>query len=186
MSGIGWAEFGRKLVEEIVTADRVRETLSSTVAGAFETEVTIAGGLVRAEGSGAVWRVDVDRLEEVGEQLSFAAFLHTDLDLTVRVSGLPYRYAGKALVRLQLRTVLGDDLTIRIDVPPVTAADVTLELTPKGKVAQMLDQIGGVSDQVQREIASFANAKKEEPAALEARVIDLRPTIEAEWERRRT
>jgi hypothetical protein len=186
MSEIGWGEFGRRLVEDIITADRVRETLEATVAGDFDTEVKIAGGIVRADGKGSVWRVDVDRLESDSEQLTYRAFLHTDLDLTVRVSGVPYRYKGKAMIELGLRAVVRDNLSIFIDVPPVTYEDVSLELKPAGRIAGVLDQIGGVSDQVQKEIVNFANQRKDEKAAMDARVIDLGPTIEAEWERRRT
>ena len=184
MSEIDYGRFGRRLVEEIVTADRVRQTLESTVAGDFDTAVKIAGGLVRADGRGSVWRVDADRLE--GDALVYRAYLHTDLDLTVRVSGVPYRYKGKAMIQLDLHVAVRDDLSIFIEVPEVRFEDVSLELKPLGRVAGILDQIGGVSDQVQREIVKFANVRKDEPAALAARVIDLHPTIEAEWERRRT
>ena len=183
MTNISYAEFGRLLVEEIVTADRVKQTLESTVAGDFDTSVKIAGGIVRADGNGSVWRIDVDRLE--GEVLTFRAYLHVDLDLTVRVSGVPYRYKGKSMIELELHVALRSDLSIFVEVPDVTEADVSLELKPLGRVAGILDQIGGVSDQVQREIARFANRKKDEPAAMAERVIDLGPTIEAEWERRR-
>jgi hypothetical protein len=185
MTEIGWDEFGRRLVEEIITADRVRATLESTVAGDFETEVKIAAGIVRADGKGSVWRVDVDRLEDDDDALTYRAFLHTDLNLTVRVSGVPYRYEGKAMIQLDLRAVVRGDLTIFIDIPRVFESEVTLELAPVGRIAGVLDQIGGVSDQVAREIARFANRRKDEQATLAARTIDLSPTIEAEWERRK-
>jgi hypothetical protein len=187
MGEIDFETFGRRLVEEIITADRVRETLEATVAGDFDTEVKIAGGIVRADGKGSVWRVDADRIETPDDdRVTFRAYLHTDLNLTVRVSGVPYRYVGKAMIQLDLRAVVRDDLSIFIEVPAVHTDDVSLELVPQGRIAGVLDQIGGVSDQVQREIARFANARKDEKAALDARVIHLGPTIEAEWERRRT
>lgn len=185
MTEIGYEEFGKRLVEEIVTADRVKETLEATVAGDFDTAVKIAGGIVRADGAGRVWRVDADRVESDDAALSYRAYLHTDLDLTVRVSGVPYRYTGRAMIELELRAKVRGDLSIYIEVPEVRYDDVTLELKPLGRIAGVLDQIGGVSDQVQREIVKFANARKDEPAAMAARVIDLGPTIEAEWERRR-
>lgn len=189
MTEIGWAEFGKRLVEEIITADRVQQTLAATVAGDFDTSVKIAAGFVSASGRGSVWRIDADRLEPSGDgedDLSFHAFLHTDLDLVVRVSGVPYRYKGAAMVQLHLRAVVRTNLTIFIEIPQVRFEDVTLELRPIGRVAGILDQIGGVSDQVRREIVRFANRRKDEPAALAARVIELGPTIDAEWERRRT
>jgi hypothetical protein len=187
MTEIGYEEFGRRLVEEIITADRVRETLEATVAGDFDTEVKIAGGIVRASGKGSVWRIDVDRIEDADDDhVTYRAYLHTDLDMTVRVGGVPQRYTGKAMIELLLRALIRADLSIFIDVPPVRFEDVTLELTPAGVVAGVLDQIGGVSDQVQREIVRFANKRKDEKAAMDARLLDLGPTIEAEWERRRT
>jgi hypothetical protein len=183
---IGYEEFGRRLVEEIITADRVRETLQMTVAGDFDTEVKIAGGIVRADGSGSVWRIDVDRIEsDDDDHVTYRAYLHTDLNLTVRVSGVPQRYTGKAMIELRLRAVIRSDLSIFIEVPPVRTQDVSLELTPTGIVAGVLDQIGSVSAQVQREIARFADRAKDEPSAMKARILDLGPTIEQEWQRRR-
>jgi hypothetical protein len=182
MAGISYEEFGRRFVETVVTADRVETTLASIVAGSFDTSVKLAGGLVRADGDGKVTRLEIDQVSD--EMVAFRAHLFIKLSLAVRISGVPQRYEGSGRVTLDLYPQLHDDLTIEVAVPDVTLTDVSLTLNPLGVVAGLVDQLGGVNEQVRREIVRFVNARKEEPAALEQRRIDVAQTIEAEWHRR--
>jgi hypothetical protein len=181
--GIGYEEFGRRLVEAILTADRVEATLAGVVSGAFETSIKQAAGLVRAEGTGNVSKIQVDTLLD-DDILAFAATLHVDMQLTVRVSGVPNRYTAKGTIRLRLSPVIDDDLSIMIDIPNVSEHDVTLNLRPDGAVAAIIDQLGSVEDQVRREVVRFVNARKDAKETMEQRRIDVGSTIEAEWQRR--
>ena len=182
--GIGYDEFGRRLVEAILTADRVEETLAGVVAGGFDTSVRLAAGLVRAEGSGSVSRIHVDRLLDA-DILAFGATLHVDMQLVVRVSGVPNRYTASGTIALRLRPVIDDDLSITIDIPDVTEDDVHLRLRPDGAVAAIIDQLGSVEDQVRREVVRFVNRRKDAPETMEQRRVDIAATIEDEWARRR-
>lgn len=181
--GLGYEEFGRRLIETILTADRVEATLQSVVAGSFETSVRLAAGLVRAEGTGGVSKIEVDALLD-DDILAFVATLHVDMNLVVRVSGMPNRYTAKGRITLSLRPIIDEDLSIFIDVPDVTAADVDLKLRPVGAVAAIIDQIGSIEEQVRREVVKFVNVRKDAKEALASRTIDVGPTIETEWERR--
>lgn len=182
MATIGYEEFGRRFLEQVVTADRVEATLEGVVAASFETEVRFAGGLVRAQGSGRVSGIEVDRLDT--EELAFRAALEVEMTLELRISGVPYRYVGRGLITLDLYAVAQDDLSIFVEVPDVSMDAVDLELRPVGRVAGLLDQLGGVNDQVRREVASFVNKRKEEPRAHDQRSIDVAKTIQDEWARR--
>ncbi len=182
MVTISYEEFGRRFVESVLTADRVEKTLERVVSGAFETSTRLAAGIVRAEGSGRVTRVDVDLIAHVG--LVFRAQIFAELELAVRLSGVPHRYSGKARIELELRPDLRDDMSIFIDMSDVSDEAVTLELHPLGRVAGLLDQLGSVADQTRREISRFVNERKERADALAERRIEIVPAIEAEWERR--
>lgn len=182
MAVINYEEFGKRFVADVITADRVETTLSKIVSGEFETEVKMAVGLVRANGSGTVNRIEVDQVST--EHVRYRATLSIDLSLVVRVSGVPYRYEGKGRVALDLYPELHDDLSIFVHVNDVQFEDVTLTLRPTGRVAAILDQLGGIEDQVRREIVRFVNRRKDEPEALKERRLDLRATIEEEWARR--
>jgi hypothetical protein len=179
---ISYEEFGRRFVESVLTAERVEKTLERVVAGSFETSTKLAAGIVRAEGSGNVTRVEVDLIADAG--LVFRAQIFATLEMAVRISGVPHRYEGKARIELELRPALQDDLTILIEIPSVDADDVVLELRPLGRVAGLLDQLGSVAEQTTREIARFVNTRKERPDALHERRIEIVPAIEAEWQRR--
>ncbi len=182
MSSISYEEFGRRFVESVLTPERVEATLERVVAGAFDTSMRLAAGIVRAEGSGEVTRIHVDQL--AADFLAFRAQLSVRLDLAVRISGMAHRYEGKAKIELRLYPVLMDDLSIHVDIPDVETDDVTLDLRPLGRVAGLLDQVGSVAEQVEREIARFVNNKKQDAAAQRERRIEIIPAIEAEWERR--
>lgn len=179
---ITYEEFGRRFVESILTADRVEKTLEKVVAGTFETSARLAAGIVRAEGTGQVIRIEVDLI--AGSGLLFRAQIFVRLKLAVKISGVPHRYEGKARIELELRPVLQDDLSIYIDIPDTTDDAITLELQPLGRVAGLLDQVGSVADQTRREIARFVDARKQTAQALRERRIDIVPAIEAEWQRR--
>jgi hypothetical protein len=181
--GIGYEEFGRRLIESIVTADRVEATLAGVAGGSFETSIKLAAGLVRAQGSGGVTEVHVDLID--ADVLAFAARLHFEMQLLVRVSGVANRYTGGGTIVLILRPVIDDDLSIVIDVPDVTDGDVTLKLRPEGTVAAIIDQLGSVEDQARRELARYVNARKDAPEMLQQRRIDVDAMIETEWARRR-
>jgi len=178
---ISYEEFGRRFVESVLTADRIEKTLERVVKGSFDTSMKLAAGIVRADGSGDVTRVEVDLV--AGASL-FRAQIFARLDLAVRISGVPHRYEGKARIELELRPELREDMTIFIDVAKVDAEDVTLELVPHGRVAGLLDQLGSVAEQARREVARFVNQKKDSKEALKERSIEIIPAIEAEWQRR--
>ena len=179
---ITYEEFGRRFVESVLTADRVERTLERVVAGTFSTSMKLAAGIVRAEGSGDVSHVEVDLISDAG--LKFRAQVFVTLELSVRLSGVPHRYEGKARIELELRPLMQEDMTIFIDVPNVSDEAVTLELRPLGRVAGLLDQLGSVAEQAKREIARFVNTRKERADALRERTIEIVPAIEAEWQRR--
>jgi hypothetical protein len=182
MVTISYEEFGRRFVESVLTADRVEKTLERIVTGTFDTSMRLAAGIVRAEGSGRVTGVEVDLIAHMG--LVFRAHIFAELELAVRLSGVPHRYSGKARIELELRPELRDDMSIFIDVPDVPDEAVTLELRPLGRVAGLLDQLGSVAEQTRREIARIVNARKDRADALAERRIEIVPAIEAEWERR--
>jgi len=179
---ISYEEFGRRFVESVLTADRVEQTLGRVVAGTFSTSTKLAAGIVRAEGSGEVTRIEVDLVSDTG--LLFRAQIFVTLELSVRLSGVPHRYDGNARISLELRPVMQEDMTIFIDVPDVSDEAVTLELRPIGRVAGLLDQLGSVAEQTRREVARFVNTRKEHADALRERTIEIVPAIEAEWQRR--
>ena len=179
---ISYEEFGRRFVESILTADRVERTLERVVSGSFETATRLAAGIVRAEGSGDVTRIEVDLL--AADEPLFRAQIFARLELAVRISGVPHRYEGRARIELELRPLLCEDLSIFIEIPDVGDDAVTLELQPLGRVAGLLDQLGSVAEQTRREIARFVNTRKEGRDALRERRIEITPAIEAEWQRR--
>ena len=181
---VSYGEFGRLLMEYIVTADRLEERLSNFASATFSTNVRMVGAFLRGEGEGKVTKISVDRLDD-DEVLRFRAALRAELSLTVRISGLPYRYLGLAEISLEPVARTMDDVSIFIEIPDVSADDVVLDLNPIGRVAAILDTLDTVNDQVRSQIVKYINQLKDAPRAMQERAIDVRSTIEDEYERRK-
>jgi hypothetical protein len=179
---IDYESFGPLFVEQVVTPERVRETVVLGAAGEMKTSIKLAGGLVAADGGGSVERVDVERLGS--DPLVYRATIHAGLQLTVRIARIPHRFAGTLAVPLTIRAVTRDDLCIEVHIADVAPTDIELRLEPMGRAAGVVEQIGQVSEQVRREIAKLVTERLADPALEPFKFIELGPAIDAEWERR--
>jgi hypothetical protein len=180
---IDYGTFGRLFVVHAVTDERVRETVAAAAGGDIRASVKLAGGLVAAEAAGELLEVAVERLST--EPLRYLARLSVRLDLIVRVARIPHRYRGTVAIPLHLTVHTTTDLVIEIDIADVSPRDIDLELQPSGAAAGFVSQVGQVSAQVRKQVALVVNERKDHPATMRQRRIDLGPAIEAEWSRRR-
>ncbi|MGH2758681.1 MAG: hypothetical protein ACRDKJ_03850, partial [Actinomycetota bacterium] len=145
MGDLSYAEFGGLFVREVVTLERVRDTMWSVAGGEISTSIRLAGGIVRAEGNGEITKVSVERGSD--DPLAYRVTLLATLRLVVRVAGVPQRYDGDLRVPLELRVATKDDLSLSIDIADVTADDIELDLRPAGTAASIVEQIGQVNAQ---------------------------------------
>ncbi len=182
MSELSYADFGGLFVRQVVTPERVRDTMWSLAGGELTTSIRLAGGIVRAEGKGEVTEVSVERRSD--DPLSYRVTLLATLRLIVRVAGVPHRYDGDLRVPLELRVSTKDDLSLSIDIGDVGADDIDMDLRPAGAAASLVEQIGQVNAQARREVAQLVNGRKNGPDAMTFRRIDVGPAIDTEWRRR--
>jgi hypothetical protein len=182
MSDLSYSEFGGLFVRQVVTPERVRDTMWSLAGGELSTSIRLAGGIVRAEGKGEVTDVSVERRSD--DPLAYRVTLVATLRLIVRVAGVPHRYDGDLRVPLELRVSTKDDLSLGIDIADVGADDIDMNLRPAGTAASFVEQIGQVNAQARREVAQLVNERKNSQQAMAVRRIDVGPAIDAEWKRR--
>ncbi len=173
---IDYAEFGERFVTHAVTEKRIVAAVSGIAGrgmtiGPFSIGPAGLAGFV-AEG-------------KVGEPVLFRHDPHVVFELTV-----PLSLAVKVLLggrRLRLTAVVEIDLTLHartadpvlvvIDIPPISARDVSFVLR-----AQALDSVGEwlldpIAGMVQREVANRVNAMLDEPQARRGRVFDIEALV---------
>lgn len=183
MDEISYAEFGLRFVAAVVTADRVRESVARAAgSGGIDAGMKLAGGVVTAVGTGRL--AEVTAVQVADNPLAYTTTLHLELSLNIKIAGIPNRFEGTVDVPIPLTVSTTQDLCIHINFGDVHYSQIDVDLKPVSAAAALIEQIGQVSEQVARQVASEVNRRKDSPAAMADRRINLAEAIDAEYERR--
>lgn len=167
------AEFGDRFFRHAVTERRI----AAEVADLKGREVSI--GPLRAgprdvatvSATGVVGAPTVAANE--GELVTMRVRIPLDLDLAVTVSrALPYRAA--IVITLELVARAADELSVVIDIPPIDASTVAVELTSRGVLGRLVGSIGDIEGQIREHVAAYVNRETAEPT-----VVDVAARIDA-------
>jgi hypothetical protein len=179
-----YQNFGEAFIQAAVTAERVvtavKQLAGDTIALGPMRAGPIGAAIVTARGT--LGQPIAEPVADVssGELLSYSVRIPVDLSIRVRVGAVGQFYAvGEIEMRLVVRTVA--PLSIFIDVEPVTASDVQVEIRAKGVPSKVLQRAGDIEGELCQRAADYANARISDPASLTFRNIDLIPVIERTW-----
>jgi hypothetical protein len=183
MDHISYEQFGVNFVNRAVTAERIAEALTDSAGGAFKIGPMTAGpgGIAVAEAKGRAGVVEVKRLP--GSQVKFAATLPIVLDLEIKVAAVPQRYRGNIEVSLSLSVHTADPLWLVIEVEPVTALDVDVDLRSEGGVGGMLQRLGNIDEEVRGQVVKVVNERISAPEARSTREIDIAALVDRSMQR---
>lgn len=178
MAYISYEEFGVNFVALAVTPERVRDAVAEVAGDTFEVGPMPAGpggvAVVTARG-----RIGPPQIEQVtGPILSFEARLLIDLSLEVRLATVPQRYKGRVEVPLSLRVRTVEPLMLKIEVDPVTASDVGVDLQPEGMSAGMLQRVGNIDDEVRSAVTRIVNERLGSEKSRDTREINVASLID--------
>ncbi|MFI6952559.1 hypothetical protein ACIBJI_03720 [Nocardia sp. NPDC050408] len=173
---IDYAAFGERFVTHAVTAERIEAAVSAmtdhgVAIGPFSLgPVGLAGFM--AEG-----KVGKPVILRNGPHVTFELTVPLTMSVKVLLGGRKMRLEAVAEIDLTLHARTADPLLIVIDIPPITARDVSFVLRAQAIDSAwewLLDPIAGV---VQREVANRVNAMLAEPQARRGRVFDVEAII---------
>jgi hypothetical protein len=173
MTFISYEEFGINFVSLAVTPERVEEAVAKTAGDGFRIGPIAAGpgGIAVVSADGTIAEVRVDRID--GPMLRYQATLGIDLNLEVRLAGVPHRYRGEIEVPLSLVVQTADPLSLVIEVRPVSAADVSVDLRSAGISASVLQRVGNMQEEVRKQVVDTVNRRVSSEDARRSRHFDI-------------
>ena len=181
MDFISYEQFGVNFVRHAVTADRLKAEVADLAGDSFHIGPMSVGpgGVAVAKADGTIGSPEVERLP--GLDIRFEAKLPIVLNLEVRVAGVPQRYRGDIEVSLWLTVRTVEPLVILIEVAPVEAGHVTVDLESDGMSAGVLQRVGNIDEEVRTQVVRVVNDRVNADKARASREIDVATMIDESW-----
>jgi hypothetical protein len=178
-----YEEFGPAFIRHAVSNERIVGAIGGVASAPIRFGPQSMGPAnaaeVRAEGTVRDIRV-TDRQEE--PVLALRVDLAVDLDLRVTVAGAKHRFKGDIGVPLAITVLTAAPLSLVIDIAPVRAGDVDLDLRASGLRAKVIQKIGDVDNELRRQVAHVVNERVESADAARLRTIDILSLIDDAWQ----
>ncbi len=181
MKFITYEQFGVGFVRRAVTSERVERAIAEVAGDVVEVGPISGGpgGVATVKASGKVGAPQVDPAE--GDLLAFTAKLPIDLELEVRLAGVPTRYQGQVDVPLVMTVRTAEPLSLVIDIEELNKKDVRVDLQSTDIHGGVLQKVGNIDDEVRSRVASIVNKRLSSEKAVEARVIDIGKLVDKAW-----
>jgi hypothetical protein len=163
------AEVGAQFLRRAVTAARLSSGFGALVGRELRIGPLTVGprNLARVTANGVIGRPEIVQRE--GSDVAFEGVVPLSLDLVVAV-GRENRYHADVTIPLVATVRCADPLLIVIDIAPVRPEAIGVETAARGAMARLLGRLGGLDDQLRRQIAKTVNERLADPAV---RTIDL-------------
>ncbi|MDQ3986668.1 MAG: hypothetical protein M3280_09250 [Actinomycetota bacterium] len=178
MNFISYERFGVNFVSRAVNLDRVKAAVAEVAGDSFRIGPMGAGpgGVAVVQADGEIGSPVVEEIP--GLMLKFDAKLPITLNLEVRLATVPQRYRGEILVPLSLSVRTVEPLTLLIEVEPIVARDVSVDLRSAGMSAGLLKRLGNIDDEVRKQVAQVVNGRLDSKEARASREIDVGSLID--------
>lgn len=178
MEHISYEQFGVNFVAAAVTVERVEASIGEMSGDPVNVGPMPAGpgGIATVRAVGEVGMPVVHQLE--GSPMKFQARLPIDLQLDITVAAVPQRYSGDVEVPLLLSVHTVAPLTLKIEVKPVVARDIKVDLVSSGLGGGVLQRVGNIDDEVRKQVAAVVNERIASEEARASREIDVGSMIE--------
>ncbi len=173
---IDYAEFGERFVAQAVTQERI----VAAVAGMAGRGVSIGPyslGPAGLAGFVAEGKVGAPVVLRQDPHVIFQVTVPLSLSVKVLLGGQKLRLAAVVEIDLALHARAADPVLIVIDIPPITARDVSFVLRAQAIAASWEWLLGPLAGVVQNEVAKRVNAILSEPQARRGRVFDVEAIV---------
>ncbi|GAB2724919.1 hypothetical protein [Nocardia thraciensis] len=169
---IDYAEFGERFVTYAVTPARIEAAVSG-MAGRGMTIGPFSVGPAGLAGFVAEGSVGKPVIARSGPHVTFEVLLPVSLHVTITLGGQRLRLEALVEIDLTLHARTAEPLLIIIDIPPVTARDVSFVVRAQAIGAAFELLLDPIAVLVQREVANRLNGMLSDPAARGGRVFDV-------------
>ncbi|MBF6174455.1 hypothetical protein [Nocardia blacklockiae] len=169
---IEYADFGERFVKHAVTRARIEAAVSGMAGRGMAIGPFSVGpaGLAGFVAEGAVGKPVIARS---GPHVTFEVLVPVSLHVTITLGGQKLRLEAIVEIDLTLHARTTDPLLIVIDIPPVSARDVSFVVRAQAIGAAFELLLDPIAVLVQREVANRLNGMLADPAARRGRVFDV-------------
>ena len=185
MDLVSYQDFGAALIDEAVTPARIEHAVAEVAGDRVEVGPLLVGpgdaASVIAKGTLGAPRARVATPESDGTR-RFTVVIPADLHLSVKVAGTLHRFEATVRVPLQMSVrTAAQPLALVIDIAPLDASDLDVDVRASGMVGRVLGRLGNVDAKIRREVVAIVRARVESPAGREATIINIGDTVESMW-----
>ena len=176
------AAFGRAFLHAAVTPERVVAAAKRVAGDTIELGPIRGGpaGAASVKAKGAVGDPVATHLSD--DPLLYRLRIPLNIRFAVKVGTLG-RFEAEGAVEIRVGARAVAPLALVIDLQPVTAGDVTLEVTAKDVSARFMKRAADIRREVVTHVVEYVNEMLTRPEVTTFTRMDLLPLIEEGWTR---
>jgi hypothetical protein len=176
-----YEEFGRKFFEVAVSEQRVGDAIGSIAGDEFQMG-PIGQGPGRIAKVTARVRIQTPRVaRHSGHNFRFDIRIPLEINMVIdlRIDRPQFIVFGE--IALQAVARAAEPLALVLDVQKPQPRDITIHVTSKTLRAEVLRVMAGIDAEIKRFIAAHVSGEIENPAAQQAKVINIAEMIDSTW-----
>lgn len=176
-----YEEFGRKFFEVAVSEQRVGDAIGSIAGDEFQMGPIGQGpgGIAKVT---AKVRIQTPRVTRyAGPNFRFDIRIPLEINMVVDLKIDRPQFIVFGEIALQAVARAAEPLALMLDVQKPQSRDITIHVTSKTLRAEVLRVMAGIDAEIKRFIAAHVSGEIDNPAAQQAKVINIAEMIESTW-----
>lgn len=179
---ITYEEFGRRLFEEVLHAERIEDSIAAVLGDRIEVGPFGAGPgrfLAKVRAVGTIGRPRASLLPGplVAYRVRLPIDVTFDLDLAVDV----HSFRADVIVPLTLTARAAPPLTIVWDITPPTLGEMDVLVSGDRRRAELLRRVAGIDEELRRFMLRYVTRELQKDHVVRATHIHLGDVIDAAW-----
>lgn len=181
MGYMTYEEFGRKFFEVAVSEQRVGDAIGSIAGDEFQMGPIGQGpgGIAKVT---AKVRIQTPRVtRQSGPNFTFDIRIPLEINMVIDLKIDRPQFMVFGEIALQAVARAAEPLVLMLDVQKPRPRDITIHVTSKTLRAEVLRVMAGIDAEIKRFIAAHVSGEIDNPAAQQAKVINIAQMIDSTW-----
>ncbi|MCV7250972.1 hypothetical protein HZU40_21650 [Mycolicibacterium fluoranthenivorans] len=181
MGYMTYEEFGRKFFDVAVSERRVGDAISAIAGDEFQMGPISQGpgGIAKVTAKVRVQNPRVTR--HFGENFTFDIRIPLEINMVVDLKIDKPQFSVFGEIALQAVARAAEPLVLMLDVRKPHSRDIAIHVTSRTLRAEVLRVMAGIDAEIKRFIAIHVGGEIDNPAAQQAKVINIAEMIDSTW-----
>ena len=173
MTQISYEQFGRQLIQQAVTPERISRELTALLSQPTEGSVHKGGDMLVGNYVFQLESVEAVPIAERQPDLALRLHIKGRLALAVKIVGVNLRFTLQVTIHLQTVVKTCEPVVIKLETAAITQNDIDLKVDPHDRSGGLLDKLNIIEPVVRDEIVDEVNKRINSPDVLAATTIDV-------------